>query len=119
MTWYRNRITNRLREAEQPLPYHDLTEHGGQWTAVTDEEAAGDVRYVRNKAGAVHSLPLADLAAALAAGGTELTVEEARAADPRLFGEADPAVRAVSGVSRFRENRGDLRGASDVAGAGA
>ncbi len=110
MTWYRSRITKRLRRSEQPLPWHDLAEHGGEWAPATDEEAAADVHYVRNKGGAIHSVPAADLPAALAAGGTELTVDEAKAADPRLFGEADPAILRVSGVSRFRENRADARG---------
>ncbi len=118
MTWYRSRITKRLRQSEQPLPNHDLVEQGGEWGAITDDEAAADVRYVRNKGGAIHSVPAADLPAALAAGGTELTVDEAKAADPRLFGAPDPAILRVSGVSRFRENR-EGSGATEVTGAGA
>lgn len=55
---------------------------------MTDEFNAAVV-YVRTTAGAVHSIaPDADIPE----GWEQITEEDARAADPRLFGEPDPAV---------------------------
>lgn len=55
---------------------------------MTDEPNASPV-YVRTTAGAVHSIaPGADIPE----GWEQTTEEDARATDPRLFGEPDPAV---------------------------
>ena len=53
------------------------------------QEARHGVVYVRTTGGAVHSIaPGADIPE----GWEQVSEEDARAADPRLFGEPDPAV---------------------------
>ncbi|GAA2748776.1 hypothetical protein [Amnibacterium kyonggiense] len=99
MRHYRSRITKRLRQTEQLLPVEERAENGGEWESISEADAVADVRYIRNRGGAVHSIGTADLAAALAAGGEEITAADAQAESPKLFGgqaavASSPAVGA-------------------------
>lgn len=103
MTVYlKSRLTGRVRLADDAAHAAQLiadhgtdAEAGSEWAEITPAEAAAEVAYIRNKGGQVHSIHLADLPAALAAGATEFTEAEARDAAPSLFGTPDPDVEAA------------------------